>query len=126
MSRPLSSILPRVGANRPEIRLNSVDLPAPLGPMIAWRSPTGISRSTPRMISVLPKLLCTPLSLSAGAFIVVYSRTSRAICSSISTCTSLHAFAKRRRIASNASAPPARMPSATTQTSSDSASSLNP
>ncbi len=30
---------PRVGAKRPLIRLNSVDLPAPFGPMIAWRSP---------------------------------------------------------------------------------------
>ena len=54
---PFSRIAPRVGAKRPLIRLNSVDLPAPLGPMIACRSPGGIARSTPRMISVLPKLL---------------------------------------------------------------------
>jgi hypothetical protein len=35
---------------------NSVDLPAPLGPMIAWRSPSAMSRDTPRMIGVGPKL----------------------------------------------------------------------
>jgi hypothetical protein len=37
--------------------LNSVDLPAPLGPMMATRSPGRTAKLTPRMISVLPKLL---------------------------------------------------------------------
>jgi hypothetical protein len=39
MRRPFSSTSPLVGAKRPLIRLNSVDLPAPLGPMTAMRSP---------------------------------------------------------------------------------------
>src|SRR5512140_4001801 len=56
---------PRVGASRPLIRLKSVDLPAPLGPMIAWRSPRAIASVTPRMIAVAPKLLWTPASSSA-------------------------------------------------------------
>src|SRR4029077_7673948 len=51
------------------IRLNSVDFPAPFGPMIACRSPAGTVRLTPRMIRVAPKLLCTSLSLMAGAVI---------------------------------------------------------
>ena len=39
MRWPLSRISPLVGAKRPLIRLNSVDLPAPFGPMTAMRSP---------------------------------------------------------------------------------------
>ena len=39
MSSPLSRISPALSAKRPLIRLNSVDLPAPFGPMTAWRSP---------------------------------------------------------------------------------------
>jgi hypothetical protein len=39
MRWPLSSTSPLVGSKRPLIRLNSVDLPAPLGPMMATRSP---------------------------------------------------------------------------------------
>ena len=62
ISSPWSRIEPRVGAKRPLIRLNSVDLPAPLGPMIAWRSPRAISSETPRMIGVAPKRLSTSRS----------------------------------------------------------------
>src|SRR5258708_4864148 len=65
ISSPFSAIDPFEGARRPLTRLKSVDLPAPLGPMIAWRSPTGISSDTPRMIAVAPKLLCTSRSVSA-------------------------------------------------------------
>jgi hypothetical protein len=39
MRWPCSSTSPLVGAKRPLIRLNSVLLPAPLGPMMATRSP---------------------------------------------------------------------------------------
>ena len=46
-SSPNSSTVPAVGGNSPEIRLNSVVLPAPLGPRIARRSPGRTSRSTP-------------------------------------------------------------------------------
>ena len=48
---------------RPLIRLNSVDLPAPLGPMMATRSPCCTARFTPRMISGLAEALCAGLSL---------------------------------------------------------------
>src|SRR5690242_8923215 len=42
MSRPLSSTRPLSGRRWPVIRLNSVDLPAPFGPMTAaiWRAST--------------------------------------------------------------------------------------
>ena len=43
MRWPLSRISPLVGAKRPLMRLNSVDLPAPFGPMMAMRSP-GVHR----------------------------------------------------------------------------------
>src|SRR6185312_3568252 len=50
----------------PVIRLNNVVLPAPLGPMMALRSP-GITRSvTSRVACTPPKLLHTPLRSSAG------------------------------------------------------------
>ena len=39
MRWPFKITSPLVGAKRPLIRLNSVDLPAPLGPMMATRSP---------------------------------------------------------------------------------------
>lgn len=35
ISTPLSLTVPELGAMRPEIRLNVVDLPAPLGPISA-------------------------------------------------------------------------------------------
>src|SRR5687767_2290421 len=41
-----SSTVPALGGNSPEIRLNSVVLPAPLGPRMARRSPGRTSRST--------------------------------------------------------------------------------
>ena len=65
MRWPLSSTSPLVGAKRPLIRLNSVDLPAPLGPITAMRSPAFTARLAPRMISVLPKLLRRSFSSSA-------------------------------------------------------------
>ena len=59
ISSPCKRIEPAVGANRPLTRLKSVDLPAPFGPMIACRSPAGISSETPRMICVAPNDLRT-------------------------------------------------------------------
>ena len=41
------------------MRLKSVDFPAPLGPIIACRSPFSMSKFTPRTILVSPKLLQT-------------------------------------------------------------------
>src|SRR5437879_11436536 len=46
-SRPLSFTWPRSGRRCPVIRLKSVVLPAPLGPMIAPMLPRGASRLTP-------------------------------------------------------------------------------
>src|SRR5712671_3348269 len=66
IDRPLTVIEPELIGKRPEIRLNSVVLPAPLGPMMAWRSPRGIERLTPRMISVAPNFLHTSRSSTAG------------------------------------------------------------
>src|SRR5512146_870743 len=60
MSSPLSSIRPCVTGNRALTRLNSVDFPAPVGPMMACRSPASTSRLTSLMIDVRPKLWHTP------------------------------------------------------------------
>src|SRR6185437_16457231 len=50
----------------PVIRLNSVVLPAPLGPMIALRSPGMTRKLTARVACKPPKLLLRLLSSSAG------------------------------------------------------------
>ena len=47
-SWPNSSTWPELAGNMPVIRLNSVVLPAPFGPMIALRSPGMILNVTPR------------------------------------------------------------------------------
>ena len=47
----------RSRACSPVMRLKSVDLPAPLGPMMAWIRPVSIPSSTPRMISVAAEIL---------------------------------------------------------------------
>ena len=51
----LNLILPDVALYTPEIRLYSVDLPAPLGPIREWISPFLIFKSTPLIILVGPK-----------------------------------------------------------------------
>src|SRR5262249_4851296 len=51
----------------PVMRLNSVVLPAPFGPIIAWRSPGMILRLTPRTAARPPKLLDKPRSSRAGS-----------------------------------------------------------
>src|SRR4051794_33472413 len=65
MRWPFRWISPLVGPKRPLIRLNSVDLPAPFGPMMATRSPARTASSAPRMISVLPNDLRTFLNSTA-------------------------------------------------------------
>src|SRR5215470_20031707 len=49
------------------MRLKSVDLPAPFGPIRAWRWPRFTMRSTPRMISVSPNDFRTFRSSSMGS-----------------------------------------------------------
>src|SRR5690625_2030215 len=51
-----------VGAIMPAIIFNSVDFPAPLGPMIANTSPASTSRSTPSTAGRPPKRLPTSRS----------------------------------------------------------------
>ena len=74
---PFSFTLPEVGAKRPEIRLNVVDLPAPFGPISAWRSPLPMERVTPRIISVWPNRLRTSESSSAGVVMRVLTERLR-------------------------------------------------
>src|SRR4051812_47656664 len=66
-STPNSSTDPVVGGNSPEIRLNSVVLPAPLGPRMARRSPEATSSSTPRTAWTPPKRRPTPSKRRIGA-----------------------------------------------------------
>src|SRR3990172_1227049 len=73
MSRPKSAMRPPVGACSPLMRLNSVVLPAPFGPMIARRSPGWISRLTSSTARSPPNAFVTPerLSALAGAALIV-------------------------------------------------------
>src|SRR6185295_16624162 len=70
MLSPCKSMRPELTPKRPLIRLNSVDLPAPFGPMMAWRSPGLMLRLTPLMIDVRPKLLRTSCNCRAGAVMI--------------------------------------------------------
>src|SRR5690349_18802930 len=53
MRRPSTTIVPAVGVSRPPIRLSSVVLPEPDGPMSATKSPRGMSRSMPCSTSIV-------------------------------------------------------------------------
>src|SRR5947209_1763505 len=63
MSEPSSSTRPDVGRSRPEMRLNSVVLPAPFGPITASSSPSRTSSPTPETIVAPP--MTSPRSLVA-------------------------------------------------------------
>ena len=58
--RPRNSMVPEVCGMSPEMRLNSVVFPAPLGPRIARRSPGATSRSTSRTACSPPNRRPTP------------------------------------------------------------------
>src|SRR3990170_1714591 len=79
MSRPKSAMRPPVGACSPLMRLNSVVLPAPFGPMIARRSPGWISRLTSSTARSPPNAFVTPerLSALAGATLIVLAVLAR-------------------------------------------------
>ncbi len=66
-SSPNSSTLPVDGGNSPEIRLNSVVLPAPFGPRMARRSPGRTSRSTSDTATTPPNRRPTPRRRRIGA-----------------------------------------------------------
>src|SRR5580704_8062447 len=73
MSRPSTNTRPAVGCRCPLMRLNSVDLPAPFGPMTAAISPSATARSTSDTARQPPNDLerprtssiCGPLPLAA-------------------------------------------------------------
>src|SRR5882672_597827 len=65
-SSPLTRMRPVVTGYLPVIRLKSVDLPAPFGPINAWRVPASRTRLTPRMIGVAPNDLRTSTSSIAA------------------------------------------------------------
>ena len=65
MSRPNSAIDPLSGTSSPVIRLKSVVLPAPLGPMISRRSPGSTTRSTLAVTRRPPNDLLSALTVSA-------------------------------------------------------------
>src|SRR5215470_3548046 len=64
MRSPPTSTAPAVGVSRPPIRLSSVVLPEPEGPINARKSPDGMSRFTFRNTSMRSeprvKYFCTP------------------------------------------------------------------
>src|SRR6201999_1934483 len=59
ITSPFNRISPELGLMWPLIRLNVVDLPAPFGPMMAWRSPGATLRLRSRMMLTLPKRFST-------------------------------------------------------------------
>ena len=70
-SRPKSVIRPSLGGSSPLIRLKSVVFPAPLGPMMARRSPGRTSRLTPSTARRPPKARDTPDSVSAESAVSI-------------------------------------------------------
>src|SRR5262249_30552679 len=67
-SRPNSSTRPDEAGRMPVMRLNSVVLPAPFGPMIAARSPGMILNVTRRTAWRPPKFLDRPRNSRMGAW----------------------------------------------------------
>src|SRR5437868_3226426 len=65
MGSPNSSTVPSVGCRTPDRQLKSVVLPAPLGPRMAWISPSSTDRSTPSSARKPRKLRATPLAAKA-------------------------------------------------------------
>src|ERR1043165_6429597 len=65
-SLPNSRTCPALDGKIPVIRLNSVVLPAPFGPMIALRSPGMILNVTPRTACRPPKLFDSPFNSRTG------------------------------------------------------------
>src|SRR4030042_1522082 len=63
---PLKVITPGLGTRAPEIRLNSVVLPAPLGPIKPTISPWSTWKSTRETAANPPKCLVTPSPSSIG------------------------------------------------------------
>src|SRR3981081_3487315 len=78
MSSPAKRTRPRSGRRSPASWLISVVLPAPFGPMMAWVSPSRISRLTSSHASSAPKLLVRPLTSSRILFILAEEQSREA------------------------------------------------
>src|SRR5712675_1455499 len=78
MSSPAKRTRPRSGRRSPASWLISVVLPAPFGPMMAWVSPSRISRLTSSHASSAPKLLVRPLTSSRVLFILAEEQSREA------------------------------------------------
>src|SRR4029077_122094 len=70
MFSPLNRIRPLVGRSTPVRQLKSVDLPAPLGPMIARISPTGTARDTLLSAASPPKRTVSASVFRMGSALV--------------------------------------------------------
>src|ERR1051325_3180672 len=66
MSRPSRKIAPAVGRSTPVRRLISVVLPAPFGPISAWRAPFWTASETSSVATMPPKFFSSPLVSSTG------------------------------------------------------------
>src|SRR5437763_1029846 len=66
MSRPSSQIVPAVGRSTPVRRLMIVVLPAPFGPISAWRAPFCTDRETSLVATIPPKCFSSPRVSSTG------------------------------------------------------------
>src|SRR5258708_9714271 len=78
MSSPAKRTRPRSGRRSPASWLISVVLPAPFGPMMAWVSPSRISRLTSSHARSAPKLLVRPLTSSRILFILAEEQSREA------------------------------------------------
>src|SRR5216684_5279851 len=78
MSSPAKRTRPRSGRRSPASWLISVVLPAPFGPMMAWVSPSRISRLTSSHARSAPKLLVRPLTSSRILFILAEEQSGEA------------------------------------------------
>src|SRR6266853_4489152 len=94
MSRPSNTMRPWVGRTTPVTALNSVVLPAPLGPMIARRSPRGIDMLTPSTARSASKATTSSSKVSTASVTVDCRARRRAVGENDSA--SLHALEAAR------------------------------
>src|SRR3954466_8605953 len=78
MSRPHKRIVPAMGGSTPAIRLNSVLLPAPFGPMMPSTSPGQTASERSSITRSLPKLRLSPATSSSTPLAAVGHRLGMA------------------------------------------------
>src|ERR1700730_16228725 len=75
MSCPSSRMRPADGRSTPVSRLITVVLPAPLGPIKAWRAPFSIRSETPLTAAMPPKCFSRPMvSSTTGMGLASFAR----------------------------------------------------